>query len=810
MRYIAYFLDLALVLFIIVLCGAFFSLGDERTIPINLSLPAKIIGEVVYYVLVLFLFFTERRVELGVWLRSILMFIFLRVIISLGNAFVFRFISAETQISFPRAYSDAFFGYLPVYIIQVLTTPFLAYPLIMEYIRSKLREEEETEPVEVPQSPLPFVLKPDAPQELSTQVIRAKKWRRLVQMTDEQEVDTLLSGMVFAPSVKKVFENVMHMERIGEFLESIVSPVKSRPVEQVDEFAPPPVAPTVTLREKPTATSQAEELSELEKLLQTAEQPEKQISPMEATPSALEEEITTPPTLEIQETEILPTAAPEMSIPEIKEEPQIETLIEKPEKTFAEFPILEPPPQKVSGPTTPSVTADQSPKTETPSLESKPTPPPKPAPPPQIPAPAGGYSITSAEDSFRISVRKLIELNKDKQPAQILERLIKRGADFELSVPMTFLIPQLREGKAEISVEQIYNEIPLELVNFMSSDASGDLSSQIIALPIKEIMQMTDPVVIFGAPSSGQKESPWAKATEELGVDKIFGDSVPESVTQEAPIVEDERKTLDLTKATQVQAPEPSVEKERAPKDKGFDEKFLELARHWGVVPQYEKCDKIGVITLAALGVPLGTAKVLAEKVATTRFSPEWVNAPCYMVVWTPHAIIGFRVAPGFFTKRDCVILVSSYRPIHEFYDMLEMSAESTGKTTASLSLEVTLSELQPLPLPEERSAQYGNYSGYWAKLPGLSLILLSPTGGDEDFFGQLASSGKEIASAISGAGGIFTGWQKALLWCSNWAMAVLPMPGGHIIAALPSDMSLPQLAQEVEQLAQKILGDAK
>lgn len=808
-RYIAYFLDLVLILFIIVLCGAFFSLTDERITSLNIPSLVKVIGEFIYYLLVLFLFFTERKIELNIWLRSILMFVFLRVIISFGNALVFQFISTGTPISFPQAYSDAFLGYLPVYAIQVLTTPFLAYPLIMEYIRSRLLREEEVMPAEVPESPSPFVLKPDSPTELSSQVISARKWRNLLEMKDEQEASELISGMAFAPSVRKLFENVMHMENISKFLEDIVAPVKPRPVEVTEELAPPPVAPPPIPKQK-APQAPAEELGELEKLLQEAEQTSKP-APVETPIPILEPEISTPLHIETKETEIPVVIEPQTLIPELTEEKKYK--VEGSAKISAEPHIPEPIVEQPAGhavkktiPSEPQIIPTQKPKIE-PEPIQKTAPAPPPQPPQQIPPPTGGYAITSAEGCFKISVRKLIELNKGKQSAQVLERLIRRGADFELSVPMTFLIPQLKEGKAEISVEQIYNEIPLELVNFMSSDASGDLSSQMIELPIKEIMQMTDPVVIFGVSPSGQKESPWAKATEQLGVDKIFGDEIPESATQDTPIIEDERKILDLTKGTPVQA-EPPVEKETAPQSERFDKKFLELAHHLGVFPQYEKCEKIGVVTLAPLGVSAGMAKIIADKIATQKFSPQWENTPAYMLVWTPHALIGFRLAPGFTTKRDCLILISSYRPIHEFYDMLEMSATSMGKTTGSL--DVQLSDIQPIPLPEERSAQYDNYRGYWTKIPGLSLILLSSTVGDEDLFAQLTAAGKEIASIISGAGGIFTGWQRTILWCNGWAMTVLVMPGGYIIASLPPDMSLPQLSQEVEQLAQKILGGAK
>ena len=89
-------------------------------------------------------------------------------------------------------------------------------------------------------------------------------------------------------------------------------------------------------------------------------------------------------------------------------------------------------------------------------------------------------------------------------------------------------------------------------------------------------------------------------------------------------------------------------------------------------------------------------------------------------------------------------------------------------------------------------------------------LGVVSAVSGDEDHLGAVAALGNEFAQLISGAGRILAGWQRALLHAQGWTLALMPMPGGVIVAELPKDKPVQEAPLEVQRLSQALLGAEK
>ncbi|MCD6532193.1 hypothetical protein J7K99_07100, partial [bacterium] len=76
-KYIAYFLNLILVLFLVAVCTALFSL-EGKVQMFNLPAMVRVLLEIIFYAAVLFLFYSERTIEPDLWLRAVLMFVVFR------------------------------------------------------------------------------------------------------------------------------------------------------------------------------------------------------------------------------------------------------------------------------------------------------------------------------------------------------------------------------------------------------------------------------------------------------------------------------------------------------------------------------------------------------------------------------------------------------------------------------------------------------------------------------------------------------------------------------------------------------------
>ncbi len=804
-QYISYFLNVVLLLFIVAICGALFSLGN-RVPDFGIPTIVRIVIEVVYYVLVLFLFYSDKKFDMDIWIRSLLIFVIARILLGMLNAIVFTILSDE--VNFSTAFASAAYGHSLIHIIQFLAIPFLAFPVVFGYSRAQSEkefdefdefdDEEKTATEYIPTG------------QIEEQIIPLKIWRQFFETEDQEELQSLLKGVKLSPYAKSLVipqettqsvsgiqdilnellpEEVPQEVTESESYENISTQEKvtsSVPLKELSEETPP----QAEISEKPSEVSTAPELSELEQLLNAAESSE--------TTEQKEEISTEIPHEEKPQETISPSAKIPMETPPVPEISVEEAFTEEGKSAEAPSEMPEIPLELPESLLPEEISVEEKPPAAEP-ME-------KPTQPVSAPEPSGKYIINSPDDFFKISLRRIIELNQGKQGAQVLERLIKRGANFELAVPMTLLIPQLREGKASLTVEYVYSEIPIELVNFMSSDQSGDLTEIELELPLNEIMAQTNPKVIFGD-SAPQEESKWAKSSEEMDIDKVFENMPAESESNDEIIEEDEGKVLDVSDVADI--PIIEVSQDKGEEDSGFPQALLDFASQNGVTPMLEQSDKIGIIVLCPVGGTLGLIVPLVEWLAETKISHKWENTPNYIFIDSEMASAMIRIDNGLKTNRDSLVLVTAPQDINKIRELVDSAYEIAGHSESGQTIELT--DIEPLPFVADRHIdEPEGYKGAWARLPGKTIVVVSAVSDDEDHWAEIAGVGTKFAEFISGMGKMFVSWQRIILYSDGWALGILPMPGGVMIIEIPEGKQFQEVNKEIQEVAHSLMGVAK
>ncbi|MCD6595926.1 hypothetical protein J7L68_09685, partial [bacterium] len=796
MQYISYFLNVVLLFFIVAICGAIFSLG-AKVPDFGLPIIVRIIIELVYYISVLFLFYSNGKFDIDIWIRSLLLFVIIRISLGLLNTIVFTIMADE--ITFSVAFNGAMYGHPLIHFIQFLSIPFLAFPIVFGYSRAQTEKEfnEFDKFNEEGNSAVEYI----PIGQIEEQIIPLKIWQQFFKTEDREELQSLLKGIKLSPYAKNLVipqEATKSVSDIEDILNELIpseapqetvgnkiseKAIPNVPLEELSREVPPPITSSQV-----SAVPDVSELSELEQLLSVAESTEEtekipqeisiEENPTEAVVQTADrtEEISQVPEIPSAELPMNNEKAPEISLemPEIPEIP-----LELPDSLIPEeTPIEEKHP--IEEPTTPPVSAS---------------------------APSGTYAINSSDDFFKISLRRLIELNQGKQGAKVLERLIKRGANFELSVPMTLLIPHLREGRANLTVEYVYSEIPIELVNFMSSDQSGDLSEIELELPLNEIMAQTNPKIIFSG-SAPQEESKWVKSSEEMDIDKVFENIPSTASTDDEEIVEeDEGKVLDVGDVSDI--PLIEVSPDEIEENSGFPKPLLEFASQNGVAPMLEQSDKISIVLLCPIGGTLGTIVPLAEWLAETKISPRWTTAPNYIFVDSEMASAAMRIDNGMKTQRDDFILVTAPQDILKIHELLNNAYELAGYSKNEQVLE--FSDVKPLPFVADKHIEEPDgYKGAWARLPGKTIIVTSAISDDEDHWAEIAGVGTKFVEFISGMGRMFAVWQRIILYSDGWALGILPMPGGIMIIEIPEGKQIQEVDKELQDVSHSLIGVAK
>ena len=291
-QYIGYFLNLVLLFFIVAIGSALFSLG-ERIPSIPLPAGARLGLEVIFYVLILFFFYSDRKFDIDIWIRSLLLFLILRIFQSLSCCIVIKVIAGDS-ITFANAFRSALYEHSILHIIQFLSIPFLAFPIIFGYARAQTEKEIEEFSQYIEEEELGQ--KAPLPLDMEEQIIPIRIWKEFFQTESVEDVKALLTGIKLSDYLKNIVapeeEEIQTVSDISDLLKELIptevgqvalSEVakSSTQASEVSGTQPPETgveipttAPTSTISPptvEGTSMPAVSELSELEQLLNVAE-----------------------------------------------------------------------------------------------------------------------------------------------------------------------------------------------------------------------------------------------------------------------------------------------------------------------------------------------------------------------------------------------------------------------------------------------------------------------------------------------------------------------------------------------------------
>ncbi|MBN2135934.1 MAG: hypothetical protein JW737_09400 [Acidobacteria bacterium] len=104
--------------------------------------------------------------------------------------------------------------------------------------------------------------------------------------------------------------------------------------------------------------------------------------------------------------------------------------------------------------------------------------------------------VRDENDYMSFNIKEILEDNKDRQSSGILKSLIRRSYGFDVQIPVRKLLNQLKSGEVKLSVGFIYDLIPIELVNFQSTDKGSDLTQTYIYIPFDKVIARVAPEIL--------------------------------------------------------------------------------------------------------------------------------------------------------------------------------------------------------------------------------------------------------------------------------------------------------------------------
>jgi len=130
-------------------------------------------------------------------------------------------------------------------------------------------------------------------------------------------------------------------------------------------------------------------------------------------------------------------------------------------------------------------------------------------------APVSGDLAKDPSDKISISIRKIIQTNASAESGAVLEKLIRKGSDHALKIPLRMIIDQLSSGSVELTVEYLYNMVPIELVNFVAAQQGPDIMELKVLLPMDDIAAQVHPSLLEGGGES-EEDSSWIDGDSDL------------------------------------------------------------------------------------------------------------------------------------------------------------------------------------------------------------------------------------------------------------------------------------------------------
>jgi len=490
----------------------------------------KIVVEVTFYLLALVIF-THRKFDLDIWIRGVAIVLVFRALLSAGSSVFFLITSNNHPGDFIAYYNEALYNYFPVFLVQILMAPTISYFILNKVFASE--EEEEN---------LPLLRDFETFEEDSTETSYNADFSELSNIDDE-----LLGAFEKIGSDEVETEQEPDMGTGFEVIEEIPEPKKQVKKEalskekiepEIESLKPPPILNSV-VEEKELIEDEIP--LPPEDVIEEKKQPKPKISKEKSEKQAFEEsqDLKIPEekpelgiddllgdlsSLSFEETEIETKNSKEKE-EELTEQPQVEA--EKEEEDFEEGTFAGSIVDEdfldsdffnddvVETPKTREAEEKENEEKEIKKKKAKAGP------------PSSRGLAQSVTDMVKISVRKIIDYNKDSDGAAVLNKLVRRGADYKLELPVRIVLDQLAKGKVVLTADYIYNQIPIELVNFLTAEQGANLRELNLEIPLKELLQQISPSLLEDVPLEDQEESPWLKDADQLANKLAFEETEP-------------------------------------------------------------------------------------------------------------------------------------------------------------------------------------------------------------------------------------------------------------------------------------------
>jgi len=677
-KYIYFIINFLLMVFVVTISGAIFSLGDRGPEFLRIMFFPAILLEYIYYSLIIYFVYLGKRFVKDRFVNYLIAFVLMRLFLAVSSGIVFRMVQEE--VNFLQGFWAAMYGNTLIYMIQILSVPFLAYPFIFTYTRiTRIRRISER--YAMSEKLKGNIINTEELKYISLPISTGLKLTGTVSVSDKPEIpDWIVLPSIVRDRIYKAIEGkhiseIVGVEQVGEA--EIVA--EEKPLAAVEEKGIEAGATEASEAKPFTGEVEMVELAEGEKV---SEKPEEVVEAKEEKGPE-----------EIEVLEIFPEREAKAEIPEAFE-------FEKMEETGEE------------------------------EVE---------------------YTINSLDDKVSISIRELIELNTPSEAASALDSLIKRGSDFTIQVPLRDILDSLKTGSVKFNVEKIYDEVPIEIVNFVTRRQVTDLGKYELTMPAEKIIKRINP-----------------ELREELGLTGEIIHEVPSKVISIDSVLSD-------------------IESEANTLNYRF---------------KYEYIDDVLFIILVSNELDIENVEEVYNLVSwMTRIDIPELGKRFKLLLTTSSVDVACLCRVPMRTNLDCIVMLSPIAAdkLHIFTDIEKVSQripEFADVQNLSRNVFETI-EISDI----KEASDIGGYSGFWVNVPGKTIAVISEKDSSMDNICKLATIGDKLTEIISGLGKEFSIWRFLFIFSTDWSLGTCAVPGGVLVFEPALGIGDEKLIDEVKRL---------
>lgn len=677
-KYIYFIINFLLMVFVVTISGAIFSLGDRGPEFLRIMFFPAIILEFIYYSLIIYFFYLGKKFVKVRFINYLIGFILMRLFLAISSGIVFRMVQGD--VNFLQGFWATMYGNTLIYMIQILSVPFLAYPFIFTYTRiTRIRRISER--YAMSEKLKGNIINTEELKYISLPISTGLKLTGTISVSNKPEIpDWIVLPSVVRDRIYKTIEGkhiseIVGVEQVGEA--EIVA--EEKPLATVEKKGIEAGATEASEAEPFTGEVETVELAEDEKV---SEKPEEVVEAKEEKGPE-----------EIEVLEIFPEREAKAEIPEAFE-------FEKMEETGEE------------------------------EVE---------------------YTINSLDDKVSISIRELIELNTPSEAASALDSLIKRGSDFTIQVPLRDILDSLKTGSVKFNVEKIYDEVPIEIVNFVTRRQVADLGKYELTMPAEKIIKRINP-----------------ELREELGLTGEITHEVPSKVISIDSVLSD-------------------IESEANTLNYRF---------------KYEYIDDVLSITLVSNELDIENVEEVYNLVSwMTRIDIPELGKRFKLLLTTSSVDVACLCRVPMRTNLDCIVMLSPIAAdkLSIFTDMEKVSQRipefaDVQNLTKNIFETIEISDIK-------EASNIGGYSGFWVNVPGKTIAVISEKDSSMDNICKLATIGDKLTEIISGLGKEFSIWRFLFIFSTDWSLGTCAVPGGVLVFEPALGIGDEKLIDEVKRL---------